>query len=624
MANLKITQVPQGSSVGTTDDIYIKTGSNFRRVPVSKLIELMNAQGFFQKGLNGIPTTDLYVETVIISPDDDSFVSSKTYSQISAAEESGAEIQCEFYPGDGSYLRGMVLDITDSEALLAFLVPGPGPHISIFAVADLTVTETRIPISGQPCRAVCNTEEETTAKVATVQGGASGLFSLYDGATVYVYFTYAVAPGSTLNINSTGAKLIDFCGSTGIPAESFAQFFYHETLGKWILLGGGGGGSGSGLTDDIKTALLNAFANVAWVNDDGQDYYDALNAALNPERMLSSITASYDQDHSIYDSDSQETAYATIKLDLVVTANYSDGTSETLSDSDYTLSGSLTAGTNTFTVSYQNKTDTISVLILHKVVGWYYPFNQSLLSEGTEEFGFVGQGVYADGLFNRKCYSHIVPVIDDTSSDTQLGLKATGLTKFPSLGGDYTVSYWCKTQKADRGHPVWMTYYQSGNAPASKYYSSVSITSDGTSAGWSSAGLGSSGLNLSGYAHQFYPTNSNNGLCLRITNNNKTKTANIALTAPASFDFTQWHHYAMTRKGTTVRIFIDGVHIATATASDDTVYAANQIAISSYFEQNASHASDLAPAGWGEYVQDLYIAESCKWEASFDPTNIEY
>lgn len=37
----------------------------------------------------------------------------------------------------------------------------------------------------------------------------------------------------------------------------------------------------SGLSDDVKTALLACFANVEWVNDDGQDYYDALEEALN-------------------------------------------------------------------------------------------------------------------------------------------------------------------------------------------------------------------------------------------------------------------------------------------------------------------------------------------------------
>jgi hypothetical protein len=41
MANLKITNVPQVSSVASTDDFYIKTGNDFRRVPVSKLLELV-------------------------------------------------------------------------------------------------------------------------------------------------------------------------------------------------------------------------------------------------------------------------------------------------------------------------------------------------------------------------------------------------------------------------------------------------------------------------------------------------------------------------------------------------------------------------------------------------------
>ena len=41
-------------------------------------------------------------------------------------------------------------------------------------------------------------------------------------------------------------------------------------------------GSGSGLTEDIKTALLACFEKVAWIDEDGQDYYDALYSALRP------------------------------------------------------------------------------------------------------------------------------------------------------------------------------------------------------------------------------------------------------------------------------------------------------------------------------------------------------
>lgn len=41
------------------------------------------------------------------------------------------------------------------------------------------------------------------------------------------------------------------------------------------------GSAGAGLTAEIKSALLACFAHVAWAGDDGQDYYDALDAALN-------------------------------------------------------------------------------------------------------------------------------------------------------------------------------------------------------------------------------------------------------------------------------------------------------------------------------------------------------
>ena len=128
-------------------------------------------------------------------------------------------------------------------------------------------------------------------------------------------------------------------------------------------------GQGLGFTEEFKQALLNAFANVAWDDTDGQDYYDALEAALYPEPSptgLTSITASYDQDRPIYDCDSLDI----VKLDLSVVANYSNGTSETLSDSDYELSGTLTGGTSTITVSYGGKTDTIEVTVKDVPTGY--------------------------------------------------------------------------------------------------------------------------------------------------------------------------------------------------------------------------------------------------------------
>ena len=148
MANLKITNVPQTSVVVSTDDLYIKTGSNFRRVPVSKLVELLESLSFYEKPMNGIPQDDLCTEQVVISPSESGFVSSRTYSQISASAEAGAEILPEFRPNESQWLRGIVIDITDSAAILAFLIPGERPYISVFTVMDLTVSQAKISIGG--------------------------------------------------------------------------------------------------------------------------------------------------------------------------------------------------------------------------------------------------------------------------------------------------------------------------------------------------------------------------------------------------------------------------------------------------------------------------------------------
>lgn len=72
-----------------------------------------------------------------------------------------------------------------------------------------------------------------------------------------------------------------------------------------------------------------------------------------------SITATYTQSGTVYDTDSIDS----LKADLVVTANYSGGTSETVPASDYTLSGTLTVGTSTVTVNYAGLTTTFTVTV---------------------------------------------------------------------------------------------------------------------------------------------------------------------------------------------------------------------------------------------------------------------
>ena len=75
---------------------------------------------------------------------------------------------------------------------------------------------------------------------------------------------------------------------------------------------------------------------------------------------VSSISAVFTQGANVvYDIDTLDS----LKQYLVVTALWSDNTSSVVANNDYTLSGTLTAGTSAITVSYANKTTTFNVTV---------------------------------------------------------------------------------------------------------------------------------------------------------------------------------------------------------------------------------------------------------------------
>lgn len=220
--------------------------------------------------------------------------------------------------------------------------------------------------------------------------------------------------------------------------------------------------SGSGLTDEIKQALLACFENVAWINADGHTYYDALAEALNgsgtvyysvtnsltdcttsngasrvaegdrytaklstasdyvltsvkitmggndvtnvsysggtisipnvtgdivitavaTQRVanLTSISAVFTQGgNTIYATDSLDS----LKQYLVVTATYDDSSTATVASNDYTLSGTLTEGTSTITVSYGGKTTTFNVTVSHYVPALIHQTSNQALDGST-------------------------------------------------------------------------------------------------------------------------------------------------------------------------------------------------------------------------------------------------
>lgn len=118
-----------------------------------------------------------------------------------------------------------------------------------------------------------------------------------------------------------------------------------------------GGSSGEGLSTDLKAAMDQIAQKVAYIDDDGQDYYDALHSALYPPANLSYISAVYTQSGAVY----VNTPLDDLKPYIVVTAHYSNGTTATVTS--YTLSGTLTVGTSVITVSYGGKTTTVNVTV---------------------------------------------------------------------------------------------------------------------------------------------------------------------------------------------------------------------------------------------------------------------
>lgn len=116
---------------------------------------------------------------------------------------------------------------------------------------------------------------------------------------------------------------------------------------------------GGGLSDEIKLAWKNALKEIAYIAD-VHPYTDALITLLDAEdtpptqvKTLTSITATYS-------GGNVPVGIAVSNLTgIVVTAHYSDGSAQNVTG--YTLSGTISKGTNTVTVSYGGKTTTISV-----------------------------------------------------------------------------------------------------------------------------------------------------------------------------------------------------------------------------------------------------------------------
>lgn len=151
---------------------------------------------------------------------------------------------------------------------------------------------------------------------------------------------------------------------TGAAADAKATGDEIGDLRSAIQQGGSFNAEVKAALDQFTASVLQLAEKVAYVDANGQDYYDdideaadALHTAMYPPANLSSISAVYTQSGTVYTIDSLDS----LKSDLVVTAHYSDSTTATVTN--YVLSGTLTAGTSTITVAYGGKTTTFNVTV---------------------------------------------------------------------------------------------------------------------------------------------------------------------------------------------------------------------------------------------------------------------
>ena len=158
----------------------------------------------------------------------------------------------------------------------------------------------------------------------------------------------------------------------------------------------------SGLTAAQVNALDGMFKVCAFTKGNVSAEYTAFKTAFGiadsgggeTEVTLTSISATYD---------GGDVAVGTAVADLtglVVTAHYSDGTSQTVTG--YTLSGTIAEGSNTVTVTYQGKTATFTVTGVAESGGGVEPVDTTAKIAGTG-YGLNSQG----GLqsLEKACYT---------------------------------------------------------------------------------------------------------------------------------------------------------------------------------------------------------------------------
>ena len=162
---------------------------------------------------------------------------------------------------------------------------------------------------------------------------------------------------------------------------------------------------------------------------------DIVITVTTAQAPISSISAVYTQSGTVYDTDSLDS----LKSDLVVTATYESGTTGVVSDDEYTLSGTLTAGTSTITISCGGKTTTFNVTVTH--VTQIYSVTNSLTNcTNSNNSSRIGEGEsYTATLTATSGYILTTVVITMGGDDVTSEVYSNGSIDIDEVTGAITI-----------------------------------------------------------------------------------------------------------------------------------------------------------------------------------------
>lgn len=198
------------------------------------------------------------------------------------------------------------------------------------------------------------------------------------------------------------------------------------------------GSSGSGLTEDIKQALLQVVRKVAYIDNDGRDYYNDLRSALYPLKPATAIVINADTlSFSELNTAQQLTATVTPEdtSDVVV---WTSSDSTVASVNSYGVVTALAYGTATITATAGSVSDTCSVTVAQAtLVSISAVYTQSGTVYDTDSIDSLRSDLVVTALYDNQTTA---TVTDYTLSGTLAEGTSTVTVTYESKTTTFTVS----------------------------------------------------------------------------------------------------------------------------------------------------------------------------------------